>query len=169
MITISKFTQEQYSEIWDMIFSQTGYPINHPKHEVKEQPQDTFWTDELVHEFGCWFKKCSDVFSSNYHYLLDKFKASKQQPIEPIPETKIMSKQQAEDWHKSVEKQFKERYGTEPIQGNAEWEIQSFKDKGVITDIPEWEIITKKDFFNSSKIFYFNICLIYALLIYVLN
>lgn len=42
------------------------------------------WTDEIVKEYGEWFKQKSDVFSSNPLYLVEQFKelkASKQQSV----------------------------------------------------------------------------------------
>jgi len=37
---MDNFTESQYKEIWDMIFSQTGYPPNHPKHESKAPKEE---------------------------------------------------------------------------------------------------------------------------------
>jgi len=37
---MDNFTESQYKEIWDMIFSQTGYPPNHPKHETKAPKEE---------------------------------------------------------------------------------------------------------------------------------
>jgi len=52
------FTQDQYKEIWDMIFSQTGYPKNHPKHGTT--PTDQPKEDALT---------AIDYFRAGYKYL----------------------------------------------------------------------------------------------------
>ena len=85
MAESTTFTQDQYKEIWDMIFTQTGYPKNHPKHGTTptDQPkEDAFvWTDELVCEFAVGNKLLKITMSD--------FKKSKQTtiPIQPSTDT----------------------------------------------------------------------------------
>jgi len=85
MAESTTFTQDQYKEIWDMIFTQTGYPKNHPKHGTTptDQPkEDAFvWTDELVCEFA--------VDNKLLKIMMSDFKKSKQTttPIQPSTDT----------------------------------------------------------------------------------
>lgn len=74
------FTEEQYLQIWDMIFSQTGYPVGHPKNEsalnedtvVEDKggiplPKDLISTDNLHFVGADGIKKpLTDLYEKKY-------------------------------------------------------------------------------------------------------